>query len=104
MTGKCNLNAETLKISAIACDASSEASVIKAYTIIMEKYGRVDVVVASAGIVENYPALEYVLLSFPLHCKGFISQVPDRSSQAAVRCQCAWCILHSSRGRSKYDT
>ena len=60
VSGKCNLNAEDVKFSAIACDISSEASVIKAYTIIMEKYGRLDVVVASAGIVENYPALEYV--------------------------------------------
>ena len=47
-----------LKFTGIACDVSSEESVVKAFATIAEKYGKLDTVVASAGIVENYPALE----------------------------------------------
>jgi NAD(P)-dependent dehydrogenase (short-subunit alcohol dehydrogenase family) len=71
-----------IKIVGIECDVSSEASVQKAFSKIIEIFGRIDAVVASAGdyfeylyallcffllnifistlgIVENYPALEY---------------------------------------------
>ncbi|KAF5330842.1 hypothetical protein D9619_005477 [Psilocybe cf. subviscida] len=43
----------------ISCDVSSEEAVITAYNMIMEKFGRIDAVVASAGVVENYSALDY---------------------------------------------
>ncbi|KDQ33339.1 hypothetical protein PLEOSDRAFT_48354 [Pleurotus ostreatus PC15] len=43
----------------IACDVSSEESVQAAFAAIKERFGRLDAVVASAGIVENYSALEY---------------------------------------------
>lgn len=68
-----------VQIVGIECDVSVETSVRDAYKIIMTTFGRIDVVVASAGIflfifrsssgstsnllgiVHNYPALEYVL-------------------------------------------
>ncbi|TFK42469.1 NAD(P)-binding protein [Crucibulum laeve] len=48
-----------VKFIGIECDVSSEQSVQKAYAEVMETYGRVDSVVASAGIVENYSAFDY---------------------------------------------
>ncbi|KAI9446695.1 hypothetical protein H4582DRAFT_2108309 [Lactarius indigo] len=53
------LEDDTLKVIGLECDVSSEASMEKAFTRTIETFGRVDVVVASAGIVENYPALDY---------------------------------------------
>ncbi|KAG9226270.1 hypothetical protein CCMSSC00406_0003149 [Pleurotus cornucopiae] len=44
----------------IACDVSSEESVQAAFATIKQRFGRVDAVVASAGIVDNYSALEQV--------------------------------------------
>ncbi|EAU88723.2 hypothetical protein CC1G_01096 [Coprinopsis cinerea okayama7 len=46
-------------ILAIECNVSNEDLVKVAFDKIVEAFGRVDVVVASAGIVENYSALEY---------------------------------------------
>ncbi|KIP12354.1 hypothetical protein PHLGIDRAFT_124243 [Phlebiopsis gigantea 11061_1 CR5-6] len=43
----------------IGCDVSSELSVQQAFRRVMDTYGRVDSVVASAGIVENYAAFDY---------------------------------------------
>ncbi|EPS99049.1 NAD-binding protein [Fomitopsis schrenkii] len=43
----------------IGCDVSSELSVQQAYRRVMDRYGRIDSVVASAGIVENYSAFDY---------------------------------------------
>ncbi len=43
----------------IGCDVSSELSVQQAFRRVMDTYGRVDSVVASAGIVENYSAFDY---------------------------------------------
>ncbi|KDQ61131.1 hypothetical protein JAAARDRAFT_32136 [Jaapia argillacea MUCL 33604] len=43
----------------LECDVSSERSVIKAFGETVSKFGRVDSVVASAGIVENYSAFDY---------------------------------------------
>jgi NAD(P)-dependent dehydrogenase (short-subunit alcohol dehydrogenase family) len=42
-----------------ACDVSSETSVSEAFARIKQRFGRVDVLVTSAGIVENFPAEEY---------------------------------------------
>lgn len=42
-------NADALKFIGVGCDVSSEISVQKAYSEIMETYGRIDSVVASAG-------------------------------------------------------
>ncbi|KAI0032829.1 NAD(P)-binding protein [Vararia minispora EC-137] len=47
------------KIIGVECDVSSERSVQKAYAETIETFGRVDSVVASAGIVENYSAFDY---------------------------------------------
>ncbi|KAJ3512105.1 hypothetical protein NLJ89_g3721 [Agrocybe chaxingu] len=55
----CKLEADKIKFVGIECDVSSEESVQKAFKVIMDNFGRIDVVVASAGIVENYPALDY---------------------------------------------
>ena len=46
-------------IIGIGCDVSSELSVQQAFRRVMDTYGRVDSVVASAGIVENYSAFDY---------------------------------------------
>jgi len=46
-------------ILGIECDVSSEASVQNAYKVVIDKFGRVDVAVASAGITENFSALDY---------------------------------------------
>ncbi|KAF7311305.1 NAD(P)-binding protein [Mycena kentingensis (nom. inval.)] len=43
----------------IECDVSSEVSVKKAFADAVAEFGRVDSVVASAGIVHNYSAFEY---------------------------------------------
>ncbi|KAF8201771.1 hypothetical protein BJ912DRAFT_516567 [Pholiota molesta] len=63
-----------LKLIGIACDVSSETSVKQAFTTIIDTYGRIDVVVASAGIVENYPALDYpvdrIKLLFDINVHG----------------------------------
>lgn len=50
---------DRVKIVGIECDVSNEDSVKNAYSRIMDSFGRIDSVVASAGIVENYSALEY---------------------------------------------
>ncbi|KAL0565628.1 hypothetical protein V5O48_016393 [Marasmius crinis-equi] len=54
-----DLKPEDVKIIGIECDVSSEISVQKAFAEVMQTYGRVDSVVASAGIVENYSAFDY---------------------------------------------
>ncbi|KAI0345258.1 NAD-P-binding protein [Trametopsis cervina] len=43
----------------IGCDVSSELSVQQAFRRVMDTYGRIDSVAASAGIVENYTAFDY---------------------------------------------
>ncbi|KAL4265313.1 NAD(P)-binding domain superfamily protein [Pleurotus pulmonarius] len=50
---------EKIDAIGIACDVSSEESVQAAFATIKQRFGRLDAVVASAGIVENFPALEY---------------------------------------------
>lgn len=54
-----NVDPSSVKIIGVECDVSSERSVQKAYEDVMSAYGRVDSVVASAGIVENYSAFDY---------------------------------------------
>jgi NAD(P)-dependent dehydrogenase (short-subunit alcohol dehydrogenase family) len=52
-------NPDKIKIIGIECDVSYESSVQKTFSRIVEIFGRIDSVVASAGIIENYPALDY---------------------------------------------
>ncbi|KAF9256831.1 NAD(P)-binding protein [Marasmius fiardii PR-910] len=52
-------NPEDVKIIGVECDVSSEISVQKAFAEVVQTFGRVDCVVASAGIVENYTAFDY---------------------------------------------
>lgn len=47
------------RVIGIGCDVSSELSVQQAFRRVMDHYGRIDSVVASAGIVENYSAFDY---------------------------------------------
>ncbi|EIM89793.1 NAD-P-binding protein [Stereum hirsutum FP-91666 SS1] len=47
------------KFIGLECDVSSERSVQKAFAETMGTFGRLDSVVASAGIVENYSAFDY---------------------------------------------
>ncbi|KAF9077215.1 NAD-P-binding protein [Rhodocollybia butyracea] len=54
-----DLKKEDIKIIGIECDVSSELSVQRAYAETLNTFGRVDSVVASAGIVENYAAFDY---------------------------------------------
>ncbi|KAF8965216.1 hypothetical protein BDZ97DRAFT_1812723 [Flammula alnicola] len=58
-TERCAFKAEDLKIIGLVCDVSSELSVKQAFAEIMESFRRIDVAVASAGLVENYSALDY---------------------------------------------
>lgn len=51
---------EKIDAIGITCDVSSEESVQAAFATIKQRFGRLDAVVASAGIVENYSALEQV--------------------------------------------
>ena len=46
---KCGVEPNDLKIIAVECDVSSEPSVQKAYDEILETFGKIDAVVASAG-------------------------------------------------------
>ncbi|GBE81719.1 D-arabinitol 2-dehydrogenase [ribulose-forming] [Sparassis crispa] len=46
-------------VMGVGCDVSSELSVQQAFRKVMDTYGRIDSVVASAGIVENYSAFDY---------------------------------------------
>ncbi|BEJ18086.1 hypothetical protein CspHIS471_0703630 [Cutaneotrichosporon sp. HIS471] len=43
----------------LACNVSNESSVQDAFTAIEAKFGRVDILVTAAGIVENFPADQY---------------------------------------------
>ncbi|KAI0053896.1 NAD-P-binding protein [Auriscalpium vulgare] len=54
-----NLRPEEFNVIGIECDVSSERSVQKAFAETIDAFGRVDSVVASAGIVENYSAFDY---------------------------------------------
>ncbi|GHJ85700.1 hypothetical protein NliqN6_2102 [Naganishia liquefaciens] len=48
-----------LEVLPVGCDVSSEESVQRAFEEIKARFGRVDCVVNSAGLVENFPATEY---------------------------------------------
>ncbi|KIL69860.1 hypothetical protein M378DRAFT_68799 [Amanita muscaria Koide BX008] len=48
-----------VSVIGVECDVTSEESVQHAYARVLDKFGRLDSVVASAGIVENIAALEY---------------------------------------------
>ncbi|KAL1744354.1 hypothetical protein HDZ31DRAFT_38863 [Schizophyllum fasciatum] len=54
-----DLKPDDVKIIGVECDVSSERSVQKAFATVTSTFGRVDSVVASAGIVENYSAFDY---------------------------------------------
>ncbi|PFH54244.1 hypothetical protein AMATHDRAFT_72749 [Amanita thiersii Skay4041] len=51
--------ANNINIIGIGCDVASETSVQSAYSKVLDAFGRLDAVVASAGIAENYLALDY---------------------------------------------
>jgi NAD(P)-dependent dehydrogenase (short-subunit alcohol dehydrogenase family) len=50
---------EDFKVVGLACDVASEEAVQELFQRIHAEFGRVDVAVACAGIVENYSALTY---------------------------------------------
>ncbi|KAH9961199.1 hypothetical protein BGW80DRAFT_1438778 [Lactifluus volemus] len=54
-----HMRLDGLKVVGLECDVSSEVSVGKAFTRTLEVFGRVDVVVASAGIGSCYALLSY---------------------------------------------
>ncbi|KAG9318634.1 NAD(P)-binding protein [Chiua virens] len=54
-----DLKRDDFNVIGVGCDVSSELSVQKAFETVMDTFGRVDSVVASAGIVENYSAFDY---------------------------------------------
>ncbi|THH16631.1 hypothetical protein EW146_g4033 [Bondarzewia mesenterica] len=54
-----DLEPREFSVIGLECDVSSERSVQKAFVETIERFGRVDSVVASAGIVENYSAFDY---------------------------------------------
>ncbi|KAI6150619.1 NAD-P-binding protein [Pisolithus tinctorius] len=63
ITDVCALNTdatpEDFEVIGVGCDVSSEISVQKAFKTTIDTFGRIDSVVASAGIVENYSAFDY---------------------------------------------
>ncbi|KAF9482823.1 NAD(P)-binding protein [Pholiota conissans] len=73
-TNELALDPSALKMVGVACDVASETSVKQAFATIIDTFGRVDAVVASAGIVENYPAIDYpadrVKLLFDINVHG----------------------------------
>lgn len=52
-------DSEDLKFVGIACDVASEKEVRGAFALIIETFGKIDAVVASAGIVHNYATFDY---------------------------------------------
>lgn len=48
-----------VKAIGIGCDVSNEESVKNAMQSVVDRFGHIDVLVNSAGIVHNYPATEY---------------------------------------------
>lgn len=54
-----DLSPSDFNVVGLECDVSSERSVQKAFAETIDRFGRVDSVVASAGIVENYSAFDY---------------------------------------------
>jgi len=54
-----HLGLDALKVVGLECDVSSEESVVEAFARTLDAFGRVDAVVASAGIIENHTALDY---------------------------------------------
>jgi NAD(P)-dependent dehydrogenase (short-subunit alcohol dehydrogenase family) len=59
ITANGELSASDLKVIGVACDVSVEDSVKQLFQTIHSHFGRIDVVVASAGIVHNYDAVDY---------------------------------------------
>lgn len=47
---------KNLEILGVECDVASEASVKAAYETVIEKFGRIDSVVASAGMLNSFSA------------------------------------------------
>lgn len=102
----------SLDIRGFACDVSREESVQKAFNDVKAAFGKVHAVINSAGIVENYPALEYptdrllkvstrtrliAATSAPLSLSFF------PASCSAVWHQRLWFSLRLSRGRQAHD-
>ncbi|KAK4050326.1 hypothetical protein OIO90_005119 [Microbotryomycetes sp. JL221] len=56
-----HVGAKKGEVSAVGmgCDVGNEDQVKECFNEIVKKYGRVDVLVTAAGIVENFPATEY---------------------------------------------
>lgn len=48
-----------VKAIGLGCDVSNEDSVKNAMQNVVNEFGHIDVLVNSAGIVHNYPAIEY---------------------------------------------
>ncbi len=48
-----------IDVQGYGCDVSNEDNVMRVMAEIKERFGRIDVVVNSAGIVENFPATQY---------------------------------------------
>jgi NAD(P)-dependent dehydrogenase (short-subunit alcohol dehydrogenase family) len=117
--------ADAINIIGIECDVSSERAVQKAYAEIMDTFGRIDSVVASAG---QYPPFSnkncastdshVVQVSsrttrlssthFVPNCivKTLIQprfQLSVRPDKKAVRYQRPWSVLHGARGRAQHD-
>ncbi|KAL5492751.1 hypothetical protein ACEPAI_4198 [Sanghuangporus weigelae] len=52
-------NMEDLDVVGFGCNVASERSVEETFDNVLSHFGRIDAVVASAGVVENFPALDY---------------------------------------------
>lgn len=54
-----NLPQGEVDIRGFQCDVSTEESVKEAFVGVKQAFGKVDTVINSAGIVENFPAIDY---------------------------------------------
>jgi len=50
---------DKVDVVGFGCDVADEAAVQQLFGKVIERWGQIDVLVTSAGIVENYPALDY---------------------------------------------
>ena len=48
-----------IDVQGYGCDVSNEDNVMRVMQDVKDRFGRIDVVVNSAGIVENFPATQY---------------------------------------------
>lgn len=107
------VNPGEVDIRGFACDVADESSVVKAFKGVKDAFGKVDTVINSAGIVENFPAIEYPTdrLLKVSEC-GFSNSnsallnpptPPALHARTALRYQRLWLSLCLTRSSQNHD-